>query len=451
MLDLVERSRAIFDSIYNGMVIIDENARVVFVNKANERITGITAQQAVGRLAAEVVPGSMLMQVLRSGQELTGIQTTVGDKTVVSNIMPIHSEGKVIGALSVFQDLTEMMNLAGSLQEAVNTIEHLSRKLSGLQDYPGTPFVGKNPEMQRIYQLAGKTARVDSTVLISGESGTGKEVLARFIHSQSNRADRPFIAVNSAAIPENLLESELFGYDEGAFTGARRGGRKGYFELADGGTIFLDEITDTTPALQAKLLRVLQEKEIIRVGGIRWQKVDVRVIAATNNDLEKALADRSFRADLFYRLSVINLHLPPLRSRMEDLPALVEVLLGRIARRLNKKDGPALSGEALDALRSYLFPGNVRELENILEQGMIMAEEGCIGLGDLPSFITGRAPAGEEDGLLLRFNWFPSLDGVERAVLDQALKKYTTRQEICSALKISRTTLYRKLRLYGMG
>lgn len=449
LMDLVERARDIFDSIYNGIVIIDENTRVVFVNKANERITGITARQAVGRYATDVVPGSMLLHVLRSGREMTGIQTTVGDKTVVSNIMPIRSDSKIIGAISVFQDLTEMLALAGSLAEAVNTIEHLSRKLSNPQNFPDSPFVGKNHEMQRIYQLAAKFAGVDSTVFISGESGTGKEVLARFIHSRSHRAAKPFIAVNSAAIPENLLESELFGYDEGAFTGARRGGRKGFFELADGGTIFLDEIAETAPALQAKLLRVLQDKEIIRVGGTQWKKVDVRIIAATNHDPERAIAEKSFRADLFYRLSVVNLHLPPLRRRMEDIPALVEVLLGRIARRLDRKM-PALSGEALEALCGYHFPGNVRELENILEQGMIVAESGSIGVGDLPAFISRNAPREMDGGLSLRFDAFPGLEGVEREVLAQAMKKFVTRREVCATLKISRTTLYRKLRRYGL-
>lgn len=449
LLDLVEKARTIFDSIYNGMVIIDENARVVFVNRANERITGISARQALGRLATDVVPGSMLLQVLRTGKELTGIQTTVGDKTVVSNIMPIREDGRVIGAISVFQDLTEMLHLANSLAEAENTIEHLSRRLSDLSGHPSPPFIGKNREMQRIYQLAGKTAGVDSTVLISGESGTGKEVLARFIHSQSQRAEKPFIAVNSAAIPENLLESELFGYEEGAFTGARRGGRKGYFELAEGGTLFLDEIADTTPALQAKLLRVLQNREIIRVGGARWQRVDVRIIAATNRDLDRAMAEKTFRPDLYYRLSVVNLHLPPLRDRMEDLPALVEILLARIARRL-KKDMPTLSAGALEALRDYRFPGNVRELENILEQGTVMAEEGRIDAGDLPSYVSGRTAAGPAGGLSLNFTDFPDMDAIEREVLRQAGQRFSTRQEMSRALKISRATLYRKLRGYGM-
>ncbi|MFZ5648243.1 MAG: sigma-54 interaction domain-containing protein [Bacillota bacterium] len=449
LMDLVERARDIFDSIYNGMVIIDQSARVVFVNKANERITGITARQAVGRLVTDVVPDSMLLHVLRSGREMTGIQTTVGDKTVVSNIMPIRSGERIIGAISVFQDLTEMMSLAGSLAEAVNTIDHLSRKLSGPQDYPDTPYVGKNPEMQKVYHLAVKSAGVDSTVLIRGESGTGKEVLARFIHSRSHRAAKPFIAVNSAAIPENLLESELFGYDEGAFTGARRGGRKGFFELADGGTIFLDEIAETAPALQAKLLRVLQDMEIIRVGGTQWKKVNVRIIAATNQDLDKAISEKLFRSDLFYRLSVVNLHLPPLRMRMEDLPALVEVLLARIARRLNK-NLPILTVEALEALRKYHFPGNVRELENILEQGMIVAENGSISVGDLPAFISRKALEEPDAGLSLRFDHFPSLEGIERTVLSRAMERYATRREMCAALKISRTTLYRKLLRYGM-
>ncbi|MCL6612770.1 MAG: sigma 54-interacting transcriptional regulator [Peptococcaceae bacterium] len=449
LLDLVERARTIFDSVYNGMVIADEKGRVVFVNKANERITGITAGQAVGRLVTDVVPGTMLLHVLQSGRELTGIQTTVGDKAVISNIMPIRDGGRVIGAISVFQDLTEMMNLADSLAEAENTIEHLSRKLSRIQDCPDPPFIGKNPEMQRVYQLAAKTAGVDSTVLICGESGTGKEVLARFIHSRSPRAARPFIAVNSAAIPENLMESELFGYDEGAFTGARRGGRKGYFELAEGGTLFLDEIAETAPALQAKLLRVLQTREIIRVGGTRWQKADVRIIAATNRDLARAIDEKLFRADLYYRLSVVNLHLPPLRNRLEDLPALAETLLERIARRL-KKDAPSLSPEALEALMNYHFPGNVRELENILEQGTVMAEKGRIEARDLPAYVTGRTGSEPAEGLTLNFSHFPTMAGIEREVISQARRKFATRKEICAALKISRATLYRKLRRHGM-
>jgi two-component system NtrC family response regulator len=299
--------------------------------------------------------------------------------------------------------------------------------------------------MREVFDLAGRVASSDATVLITGESGTGKELLARGVHFNSARAEGAFVAVNCAAIPENLIESELFGHVKGSFTGAVRD-REGKFELADGGTLFLDEIGDLRIDLQAKILRAIQERIIERVGGSKPVELDVRIVAATNRDLEREVREGRFREDLYYRLSVVTLHLPPLRERKSDIPLLAEHFL----KKFNPDGGTTMTSEALNLLTAYGWPGNVRELENVMERASVLRRGNTIGANDLPEKLFRRdpAPAGiilnlPEEGL--------SLEELEKDLITKALKKHNGNQtRAAEYLRITRPTLIYRMEKYGL-
>lgn len=371
--EMIKAIDIILDNVHEGIVIADMEGKVVYVNEANERITGLINHEILGRYVKDVVHGSSLIEVIETGREKLGTRTRVGDKYVISNIVPIYDDGQMIGSISVFMDITELEELNKKLKKAQEQIIHLSAQLSGFLGN-GEFIAGQNPAMQKVMYIAHKAAGVNSNILITGESGTGKEVLARFIHRLGGRRDKPFVTVNCGAIPETLLESELFGYEPGAFTGAGQRSKEGLFEQAQGGTIFLDEIGDMPLALQVKLLRVLQDREIRHLGGTKKIKLDIRVIAATNQPLEKMVEQGSFRDDLYYRLNVIRINIPPLRARPEDIPIYTKYLLEKICRKIGK-EVPHMTPSAMKALIKYNFPGNIRELENILEKCLVMDEE----------------------------------------------------------------------------
>lgn len=312
----------------------------------------------------------------------------------------------------------------------------------------GGDLVRKSPAMQRLLELADRAARSAATVLITGESGTGKERLARYIHEHSSRHEGPFVAINCGALPEQLLESELFGYKKGAFTGAAQD-TKGLFEAAEGGTLFLDEISETSPGLQVKLLRVLQERTVRPVGATRDVPVDVRIIAATNRDLEVLVAEKSFRKDLYYRLRVVPLHVPPLRERREDILPLARAFIARTCTE--NSCGPcALSAEVLDLLLAYDWPGNARELENAIERAVILAEnQPTIRPEDLPPEVReARLSAARTEDLPS----IPTLAEVEkRHILDTLERLQGNRKETARVLGIGENTLHRRLRNYGIG
>lgn len=447
MKQLMEKSQKILDSIYNGIVAVDHKGIVIYVNPANNRITGISREDAVGKHVSQVVPGAHILDVIRSGREMIGVRTKTGKSEVISNIVPIKEKGRLIGAISIFQDITDIIKLNKQLNEAQNTIAHLSQRLNQANEIDKDIIVGNNREMHKVMRLAIKASRVNSNVLIQGESGTGKEVFARFIHRHSDRKDRPFVVVNCAAIPDQLLESELFGYEEGAFTGAKKGGRMGLFELADGGTIFLDEIGDMNLSLQPKVLRVLQNGEIMRVGGTSVKHVDVRVIAATNKDLKSLVEKKKFREDLYYRLRVILLQLPPLRERREDLHLFIRNITAKTCTRLGVRVLD-ITPSAMKVLMNYHYPGNVREMENIIEQAVVMDEDNIINVDDLPRYLTKGE---EEESLKLHFSSsFPTLEDVEREVLVRALNRFKNKTDVARVLNISRATLYRKLDKYNL-
>ncbi|MGZ6507400.1 MAG: sigma-54 interaction domain-containing protein, partial [Tumebacillaceae bacterium] len=367
--------------MYDGVAAIDDQGMIVYVNPANERITGLKREELVGRHVKDAIPSAHILDVLVSGKPTVGVRTSVGSRQVVSNIVPIRQQGQLLGVVSVFRDETELRNLANQLSQANETIEQLERMIEA--DGRGGMIIGSSKSMHSAVALASKAARVSSPVLIQGESGTGKEVLARFIHEQSPRRGKPFVAINCAAIPESLLESELFGYADGAFTGSSKGGRPGVFELADGGTLFMDEVGDMSLNLQAKLLRAIQFQEVRRVGGSTTKQVDIRFLFATHHELRERVAQGLFREDLYYRMEVVSITLPPLRERREDIELFAAHALAKITRKLglpSKKIGDA----AMAALSCHTWPGNIRELENVLEQAAILDEDGTLGLSDLP-------------------------------------------------------------------
>jgi propionate catabolism operon transcriptional regulator len=357
-----ERLRSILAHVDAGVVAVDVAERVESANPAVERLLGLAPGNLMGKRLSEVAPELGLAGVLESGAaEPDGI-LRVGTRTLVVNRVPLREHGAVTGALLTCQDSSTIQRLDRGLRT-----EHRPRRF--VARYELSAIAGTSAALRSVRELALQYARTDATILITGESGTGKEMFAQGVHNASPRRDRPFVAINCAAFPETLLESELFGYEEGAFTGSRRGGRPGLFEAAHTGTIFLDEIGDVPLTLQTRLLRVLQERQVLRLGSNDPTPVDVRVVAATNRDLRKAVAAGEFRRDLFYRLQILPLQLPPLRERREDVAAIAPELLRRALLRQRRPDAlPHALALLLPHLGRHDWPGNVREMENVLER-----------------------------------------------------------------------------------
>jgi PAS domain S-box-containing protein len=375
--------QAIIHSSDDAISVVDELGRGILINPAYTRLTGLTKEQVIGQPAtADISEGeSMHMKVLQTRRAVRGTAMRVGanKREVIVNVAPIIVKGKLKGSVGVIHDMSEIKSLSRELHRARQIIRTLEAK------YTFEDIIGHSEEMLLAIEQAKLGAKTPATVLLRGESGTGKELFAHAIHNASDRKYNKFIRVNCAAIAESLLESELFGYEEGAFSGARRGGKIGFFEEANNGSIFLDEIGELPANTQAKLLRVLQEREVIRVGGTKPIAINVRIIAATNVNLEKSIANGSFREDLYYRLNRMPIHIPPLRKRKEEIPLLSELLIQKINRDYGRNvDGVTQS--AVSKLINYDWPGNVRELENILGRAMIFMKynETMINVHHLP-------------------------------------------------------------------
>ncbi|MBM7854813.1 phosphotransferase system HPr (HPr) family protein [Desulfohalotomaculum tongense] len=562
-------SAKVFEKIANGLIVVDKNNVITVFNKSAERIMGIKAFEVIGRKADEVIPGSRLHIVMEKGEQELGYRQTIGRATIITNRTPIIVNGNVIGAVAVFQDISEIEQLAGELNEVkelkeklhlilksvtdgvcavdkdgnityvnpayeamvkkskaelekenvfkffpesaiaralkekktirgfvserndgttfianaapiyvdgqiqgavsvskeVNEVEELIEKLSKATakaqyleeelkrvqklDKAFDSIIGKSGKLRDALTIAAKSAETCSTVLIRGESGTGKELLAKSIHFASPRKKGPFIRVNCAAIPTTLLESELFGYEKGAFTGAVNQ-KIGKFELAHGGTIFLDEIGDMEKDMQAKLLRVLQEREIERVGGTQTIKIDVRIIAATNKNLEEMVKKGDFREDLYYRLNVIPINLPSLREKKEDIPLLAEYFLKKLNTRL-KKNIRYITRKALICFLNYHWPGNVRELENIIERAINLSDDEIIDVDDLPSYISGEVTEGNRHLVSADLNGeIAPFEEYEKQIIKMALEKYGSFNAAGKALGITHKTVAFKARKYGI-
>jgi PAS domain S-box-containing protein len=376
--------RSVFDSLYDGILIIDRDETVKYVNASYTRITGVRYEDIVERKLREVRHGARLPNVLQSRKPIIGALREENGVDYVVNMSPILSKGEVVGAISIASSIDDALDLSQTLSRYQSKIAKLEGRMKAIQRarYTIDDMVAQDPRSKEVRKLLLRIAKKDTTILLNGESGTGKEMAAQAIHNASGRADGPFIAVNCASFGVNLLESELFGYEEGSFTGAKKDGKLGLFEAADGGTIFLDEIAEIGAEVQAKLLRTLQEKTVRRIGGIREISVDVRVIAATNKDLETMVSSGSFREDLFYRLSVFPVVLPPLRDRRADIIPLVESFL--IQHKNDLKSDIGLSDDAKKMLIAYRWPGNIRELRNSIEFAVNMMENDTITSRNLP-------------------------------------------------------------------
>lgn len=443
--------KAIIHSSNDAISVVDENGNGILINPAYTRITGLTEEDVLGKPATtDIYKGeSMHFHVLKTKKPVRGVKMLVGPKKkeVAVNVAPIIVDGQLKGSVGIIHDMSEIRELTTELQRAKERIRTLEAK------YNFDDIVGRSEEMLIAIEQARIAAKTPATVLLRGESGTGKELFAHAIHNESGRKYNHFIRVNCAAISESLLESELFGYEEGAFSGAKRGGKKGYFEEANNGSIFLDEIGELSLSTQAKLLRVLQEREIIRVGGTKPISIQVRIIAATNKNLEQEVRKGNFREDLFYRLNRIPIYIPPLRSRLEDIPLLCDHLIKKINHDYGR-NVEGITNEAAELLKRYAWPGNVRELENILGRAIIFMDysENRIDIKHLSKLGYNFQKNQEEDhpneaSLPL----YTLVENFEKRIISHILHKHRgNKTKTAKELGVSIRTLYYKMEKYGL-
>ena len=431
-----DKLSAILDSIADGVFTVDENWLITSFNRAAEEITGVPREEAIGSRCYDVFRANIcendcaLRRTISTGEPVVNepvyIINSRGDRTPITiSTAPLKDKkGRIIGGVETFRDLSRLEQLRKELENR----------------YTFEDMVSKSPKFQRIFAILPTIADSDSTVVIQGESGTGKELLARAIHSLSRRKNKTMVTVNCAALPDNLLESELFGYKAGAFTDAKRD-KPGRFALAEGGTIFLDEIGDISTALQVRLLRILQDKTYEPLGAVETKKVDVRVITATNRSLAELVKAGKFRDDLFYRINVINITIPPLRERKEDIPLLIEHFIGRF-NKLQGKDLAGVTPEVMSVLMNHDYPGNVRELENIIEHGFVLCPGGLITIEHLPDNLrTSEIQTSTAD----------TLQDLEAQFIESALRRNKwNRLKTAQELGMHKTTLFRKIKKYGI-
>ncbi len=446
----------LLDTSFEELGAVDPEGKVTYMTQKSAHNLGVERDEVLGRSMRDLSPACLLPKVAGSGVPEFAHITRTRKKSVPVLVMPLIKAGVVQGAVckSVFTDVDEAKKFARQLEGLDDSAPRSPRPRKRARcRFTFDDLVGSSKAIRTAKQRALRVAEGDSTILITGESGTGKELFAQAIHNASPRSQGPFTAVNCAGIPENLLESELFGYESGSFTGARRGGKPGKFELAHNGTLFLDEAGDMSMGMQAKLLRVTQEKAIERVGGTVSYEVDVRIIAATNKDLWEMVQTGRFREDLYYRLDVVNIVTPPLRDRIEDLTALIDHLLPHIRSRTgNSVRG--VSERALELFRNYRWPGNVRELRNVLEGSMNLNTGDFIDVEDLPSRVRRRMEEGnsvEEPNVPVRNHLDTDLPSVERLMIERAIAAANgNKRQAAKMLKMSRATLYNKLKKYGI-
>jgi PAS domain S-box-containing protein len=445
---------AIFETSRDGMYITNGAANTIRVNSAYEGITGLKRENLIGRnmrelVADQVLDKSVTLDVIKKGISLTIMQNITGGKQVMVTGNPVFDEeGNIVLVVTNVRDMTSLNQLRGQLEESRLLSARYHQSLFELEQFEHVlqDMVVKSSVMVRVVQKAVKAAAVEAVVLLSGESGVGKSMLARIIHQLSPRREGPFVKINCGAIPEALMESELFGYAKGAFTGASPAGKAGLIEAGHGGTVFLDEVAELTPAMQVKLLEVTGEHTFTRVGATGPTKVDVRIIAATNRDLKALVAEGGFREDLYYRLNVVPINLPPLRRRREDIPELCLSLLAHSKQVPGGKK--RLEPEVLDALMLYDYPGNVRELLNIVERMAIMSEGETITLADLPGELKLPGPAGQTLGPGQGLK--EAVAALEAQVIQGALERHQHLSQVARALGVHPSTLWRKMVKYGL-
>ena len=453
--ELTWEHNAIIDSSSDGLFVCDGQGKILRVNPASQRINHASADQLVGKdyldAAAEglVILPSAALEAIKQRQQVSLLQENRFGRKLISTATPVFADdGELIRVVVSERDITEIDRLQRQLEEQSAIGDQFRQQILELQQLSlnDRPLIAESPAMIKVIRQALKLSKVDSTVLILGESGVGKGLIADLIHQHSNRADKPIIKLNCGAIPESLIEAELFGYVKGAFTGAT-GNKPGLLEIADGGTIFLDEIAELPPSSQVKLLRFIEDSHINRLGSTQSRRVDVRILTATNRDLQQMMGGGQFRTDLYYRLSVIPLQVPPLRERRECLLPLIRSYIDLFATQA--KLTRRLTAAAIDALSSYSYPGNVRELMNICERLVVMSDTELIDVVDLPQAVI--------TGVDQQFSDWPDemtmaqiQETVERTVLLNTSLRYRKQQDIATRLGMSQPTVARKLQKYGI-
>lgn len=446
--------RLILGNLHEAVCVINTSGIVTFWNASSEKLYGIKVNDIVGSHIECFFPNALLLRALKEKKTFENIKhKPKNESDVIVSAIPLIYRGELIGAVSTDRDLNEITKLYMELDREKTKVEILKQQMKEItQDkYFFGKIIGKSKALIDSMIIAKQVAKTDASVIITGESGTGKEVFARAIHQESDRKG-DFIPVNCSAIPSNLLESELFGYVEGAFTGAYKKGRPGKFELANGGTLFLDEIGDMPLLMQAKLLRVLQDGIVYRVGGSQPLKIDARIIAATNKDLQELMKEGKFREDLYYRLNVVSIVIPPLRERKEDIPELIKDFVKEFSDKNNKKE-LQISSEAMKILSDYGWKGNIRELKNTIERLVILSNDNTINKEDMPVEIINSISITPFIDLKIdtTFDLKVAVEDFEKNIIIEALTAVKgNKVQAAELLKIKRSTLYYKLNLYGL-
>ncbi len=445
-----EMMDTIIANAFEWIVVVNHEGNIIYMNDSYCDFIGVDNKEVIGKHVTEVIENTRMHEVVKTGkEELADLQFIKGNY-MIANRVPIFNKNKeVLGAYGtvIFRDTSEWDKMNSHVKSMLGRIRNYLQEYeqqTGVK-YTLEDIIGNSKLIRLLKDKVKQIAASDVSILIRGESGTGKELFAHSIHQLSNRSQMPFIKLNCAAIPEHLLESELFGYEEGAFTGAKKGGKKGKFLLADGGTLFLDEIGDMSLPMQIKLLRALQEGEVEPVGAIKPVQVNVRVIAATNRPLEKMMEEKRFREDLYYRVHVIPFHIPSLRERTEDIPQLVEHFIQKICKRTGRRV-TSVAEDALVALSRYRWPGNIRELENVIQAAVHLSTGEKLTLEALPDYLTdsfsipiGSKPLKE------------TLEDAEKQAIIQTLEKYQNDKLVAAKqLGISKSSLYEKLKKYSI-
>ncbi|WP_428912087.1 sigma-54 interaction domain-containing protein [Niallia sp. Krafla_26] len=454
---LNKQLETIINSSFDEIFVTNGKGTVLRVNPASEALYGKTAKDLVGKNAEDLAQIGLysptLYPIIKQRKErVSMIQRTKSGRTVHVIGNPVFDDkGEIEIIIFTSRDLTEIRELRDKMERTESLLESYQEELSQLRKFQNKEtedFISVSSNMRNIVRMIDKIAKVDSTVLVTGKSGVGKGVIVENIHKKSPRKEKPLIHVNCGAIPENLIETELFGYEPGTFTGGQKHGKRGLFEEADGGTLFLDEIGEMPLNLQVKLLKALQENTIQRVGGTKSIEIDVRIIAATNKDLEKMVDDATFREDLYYRLNVIPIHIPPLRTRQEDIPYLIDHFLNKF--NLKYQSNTILSLEVENALCHYDWPGNVRELENLIERLVVMADDKEVQLNDLPQKISrfGNDRSQYFVHLYDVCTLKQAQEEVEEQLIKRAYEKYKSSYKVGEILGINQSTAFRKIKKY---
>ncbi len=457
---LMNLYKDIFNITYNWMVVVDADGYIIMINKRYCDFIGVKQQSVIGQHVTEVIENTRMHIIVKTGQKEIGDIQEIKGNQMIADRLPIYRNGKIIGAVGtvIFKNLVEFDVYVKNILKMEKQLEfykkELKKALGG--EYTFEKIIGTSEKINRAKDLAKKVATSKSNVLLLGESGTGKELFAHSIHNASARREYPLIKVNCGAIPAELIESELFGYEQGAFTGAKKGGKPGKFELANKSTIFLDEIGDLPLNMQVKILRVIQEREIERIGGVKSQKIDVRIIAATNRNLLEMIKNKTFREDLYYRLNVISINIPPLRERREDIPLITHYLMKKLSSEMDRHVSE-ISPTAIEVLKHYHWPGNIRELANLIERAFNLIEkEAVITLDHLPYYVKKHMKDKEKEKVEETKNNTEKtlkeiIEEVEKQSIAETLmtmdgNKYQTAKK----LGISRTSLYEKIKKYNL-